>query len=192
MEMQRNWIGKSLGALVDFQVDGHPEKISVFTTRIDTIFGVTFLVLAPESELTPKLTTPEQEKEVTAYVEMAKNRSERDRISDAKNVTGVFTGSYVIHPFSNEKVPIWIADYVLADYGTGAVMAVPSGDQRDFDFAKKFDLPITQIIDQQVITETEADPTKEGQMINSGFLNGLTPIEAMERGIEEVEKRQAG
>ncbi len=191
-EMQRNWIGKSFGAQVDFQINGHDEKITVFTTRIDTIFGVTFLVLAPESELTSKLTTAENEKAVEAYVEVAKNRSERDRMSDAKNVTGVFTGSYVIHPFTQEKIPIWIADYVLADYGTGAVMAVPSGDQRDFDFAKKFDLPIVQIIDSQVITETEADPTKEGNLINSDFLNGLTPVEAMERGSDEVEKQKVG
>lgn len=191
-EMQRNWIGKSFGAQVDFQVDGHDEKITVFTTRVDTIFGVTFLVLAPESELTPKLTTAENEKAIQEYVEVAKNRSERDRMSDAKNVTGVFTGSYVIHPFSGAKIPIWIADYVLADYGTGAVMAVPSGDQRDFDFAKKFDLPITQIIDSQVITETEADPTKEGKVINSDFLNGLSPTEAMDRGSDEIEKRKVG
>lgn len=191
-EMQRNWIGKSLGAQVDFQIDGHDEKITVFTTRVDTIYGVTFLVLAPESELTPQLTTADNKKAVEEYVEVAKNRSERDRMSDAKNVTGVFTGSYVIHPFSGEKLPIWIADYVLADYGTGAVMAVPSGDQRDFDFAKKFDLPIVQIIDAQVITDTEADPTKEGKLINSDFLNGLSPTEAMVRGTEEVEKKNVG
>lgn len=191
-EMQRNWIGKSLGAEVDFPIDGLDESIRVFTTRIDTIFGVTFMVLAPESELVDRLTTPEQKQEVSAYVEMAKNRSERDRMSDAKNVTGVFTGNYVRHPFTNEKLPIWIADYVLAGYGTGAVMAVPSGDQRDFDFAKKFDLPIPLINDAQVLTETEADPTKEGKIINSDFLNGLTPFEAMEKGIEEVEKRGIG
>ena len=191
-EMQRNWIGKSFGAEVDFQVDGHNEIITVFTTRIDTIFGVTFMVLAPESDLAVKLTTAEQSKEVNEYIEMAKNRSERDRMSDAKNVTGVFTGSYVIHPFTQEKVPVWIADYVLAGYGTGAVMAVPSGDQRDFDFAKKFDLPIVQVSDAQVITETEADPTKSGKVINSGFLNGMSPLEALEKGVEEVEKRKIG
>lgn len=191
-EMQRNWIGKSFGAQVDFQVDGHDEKITVFTTRIDTIFGVTFMVLAPESDLTAKLTTADQEKAVKEYVEIAKNRSERERMSDAKNVTGVFSGSYALHPFTGDKVPIWIADYVLADYGTGAVMAVPSGDQRDFDFAKKFDLPIVQINEAQVITETEADPTKEGKVINSDFLNGLSPIEAMDRGSDEVEKRGLG
>lgn len=191
-EIQRNWIGKSFGAEIDFPVDGVNENISVFTTRIDTIFGVSFMVLAPESDLAKHLTTSDQHKEVDAYIELAKNRSERDRMSDAKNVTGVFTGSYAIHPFSGDKLPIWIADYVLAGYGTGAVMAVPSGDQRDFDFAKKFDLPIPLINDAQVLTETEADPTKEGKIINSDFLNGLSPAQAIERGIQEVEKRKIG
>ncbi|MEQ6165584.1 leucine--tRNA ligase [Ekhidna sp. MALMAid0563] len=191
-EMQRNWIGKSFGAEVDFDVEGSEEKIRVFTTRIDTIFGVSFMVLAPESELAIKLTTNDQKKEVEAYVEAAKNRSERERMSDTKHVSGVFTGSYAIHPFSGEKIPVYIADYVLAGYGTGAVMAVPSGDQRDFDFAKKFDLPIPVINDAQKLTETEADPTKEGKIINSDFLNGLSPEEAMERGIQEVEKLGIG
>lgn len=191
-EMQRNWIGKSFGAEVDFQIEHSEEKITVFTTRIDTIYGVTFMVLAPESELVDQLTTNENKKKVADYVEVAKNRSERDRMSDAKNVTGVFTGSYVIHPFTNEKIPVWIADYVLAGYGTGAVMAVPSGDQRDFDFAKHFDLPIVKINDAQVITESEADPTKDGKIINSGFLDGLSPLEAMEKGIDEVERRGIG
>ena len=191
-EIQRNWIGKSYGAEMDFKVETKEAAIRVFTTRMDTVFGVTFLVLAPESELVPTLTTDEQRAEVETYVEAAKNRLERDRMSDAKNITGVFTGSYAIHPFSGEKVPIWIADYVLAGYGTGAVMAVPSGDQRDFDFAKHFDLPIVQIIDAQKITETEADPTKDGKVINSDFLNGLTPLEAIDKGIEELEKRGIG
>ncbi|WP_370090426.1 leucine--tRNA ligase [Ekhidna sp.] len=191
-EMQRNWIGKSYGAEIDFDIDGHDEKIRVFTTRIDTIFGVSFMVLAPESELVPTITTDEQKQAVVEYVEVAKNRSERERMSDAKNVTGVFTGSYAIHPFSGDKIPVYIADYVLAGYGTGAVMAVPSGDQRDFDFAKKFDLPIPIINDAQVLTETEADPTKEGKIINSDFLNGLSPANAIERGIQEVEKRGIG
>ena len=191
-EIQRNWIGKSFGAEIDFKVDGSEEKISVFTTRVDTIFGVTFMVLAPESELATSLTTSSQKVEVEEYIELAKNRSERDRMSDAKNVTGVFTGSYAIHPFTQEKIPIWIADYVLAGYGTGAVMAVPSGDQRDFDFAKHFNLPIVKINDAQNITDTEADPTKDGKIINSDFLNGLTPKEAIAAGIEEVEKRGIG
>lgn len=191
-EMQRNWIGKSYGAEIDFPIENSNEKISVFTTRIDTIYGVTFMVLAPESELVPLLTTEEQKNSVNEYIDIAKNRSERERMSDAKNVTGVFTGSYAIHPFSGEKLPVWIADYVLAGYGTGAVMAVPSGDQRDFDFAKKFDLPIVQINDAQEVTETDADPTKDGKIINSDFLNGLSPSEAMEKGIEEVGKRNIG
>ncbi len=191
-ETQRNWIGKSFGAEIDFPIEDSEKKISVFTTRIDTIFGVTFMVLAPESELVSQLTTSEHHEEVNTYVETAKNRSERERMTEVKNVSGVFTGSYAIHPFTKEKIPVWVADYVLAGYGTGAVMAVPSGDQRDFDFAKHFDLPITKINDAQQLTETEADPTKEGKIINSDFLNGLPPIEAMEKGIEEVEKRKLG
>ncbi|MEP5105785.1 MAG: leucine--tRNA ligase [Ekhidna sp.] len=191
-EMQRNWIGKSYGAEIDFSVVNSSHKIRVFTTRIDTIFGVSFMVLAPESELVVELTTEEQKTEIEEYVVAAKNRSERERMSDAKNVTGVFTGRYAEHPFSGEKIPVYIADYVLAGYGTGAVMAVPSGDQRDFDFAKKFNLPIPLINDAQKLTKTEADPTKEGKIINSDFLDGLSPTEAMERGIEEVEKRGIG
>ncbi len=191
-EMQRNWIGKSYGTEIDFEVENTSKKITVFTTRIDTLFGVTFMVLAPESELVSSLTTPDQKNEVDAYIEIAKNRLEVDRMRDTKKVTGVFTGSYAIHPFSGKKMPIWIADYVLAGYGTGAVMAVPSGDQRDFDFAKHFDLPIITINDAQVLTDTEADPTKKGKIINSDFLNGLSPEEAIERGIEEVEKKDIG
>ncbi|WP_424961090.1 leucine--tRNA ligase [Ekhidna sp.] len=191
-EMQRNWIGKSYGAEIDFDIEDSEEKIRVFTTRIDTIFGVSFMVLAPESELALKLTTTDQRNEVEKYVEAAKNRSERERMSDTKHVSGVFTGSYAVHPFSGDKIPVYIADYVLAGYGTGAVMAVPSGDQRDFDFAKKFDLPKPIINDAQKLTETEADSTKEGKIINSDFLNGLSTEEAMERGIQEVEKRGIG
>ncbi|MDG1105396.1 MAG: leucine--tRNA ligase [Cyclobacteriaceae bacterium] len=187
-DMQRNWIGKSIGAEIDFNFEHSKDFIKVFTTRVDTIFGVTFLVVAPESDLTLKLTTPNQSHAVTTYVEATKARSERDRISNVKQVSGVFTGSYVLHPFTGQKVPVWIADYVLSGYGTGAVMAVPSGDQRDFDFAKKYKLPITQIIDAQIITETEADPTKDGKMINSDFLNGLKPKDAMLKGIEALEK----
>lgn len=190
-EMQRNWIGKSVGAEVDFKVAGHDETIRIFTTRMDTIFGATFLVLAPESELVEKLITPEQKDEVLKYVEVAKNRSERERMMDVKHVTGVFTGSYVEHPFSGEKLPIWVADYVLAGYGTGAVMAVPSGDQRDYDFAKHFDLPIVKINDAMQIEE-QADATRDGKITNSDFLNGLTPDEAIKKGIEELEQRGIG
>ena len=191
-DMQRNWIGKSIGAEIDFNFEHSKNFIKVFTTRVDTIFGVTFLVVAPESDLTLKLTTSDQSHAVTAYVEATKAKSERDRISNVKQVSGVFTGSYVLHPFTSQKVPVWIADYVLSGYGTGAVMAVPSGDQRDFDFAKKYKLPITQIIDAQIITETEADPTKDGKMINSDFLNGLNPKDAMLKGIEALEKIAMG
>ncbi|CAD5258264.1 MULTISPECIES: leucine--tRNA ligase [unclassified Imperialibacter] len=191
-EMQRNWIGKSIGAEVDFKIENSEKSIRVFTTRIDTIYGVTFMVLAPEADIVKELTTTEQKAEVEQYVEVAKNRSERDRMSDVKTVSGVFTGSYVINPFSGERVPIYIADYVLAGYGTGAVMAVPSGDQRDFNFAKHFGLPITQIIDEQKITDTEADPTKQGKMVNSGMLNGLTPLEAIEKAGQYVEEKGIG
>ncbi|MEQ8808022.1 MAG: class I tRNA ligase family protein, partial [Imperialibacter sp.] len=191
-EMQRNWIGKSIGAEVDFKIENSEKNIRVFTTRIDTIYGVTFMVLAPEADIVKELTTAAQKAEIEQYVEVAKNRSERDRMSDVKTVSGVFTGSYVINPFSGEKVPIYIADYVLAGYGTGAVMAVPSGDQRDFNFAKHFGLPITQIIDEQKITDTEADPTKQGKMVNSGMLNGLSPLEAIEKAGQYVEDKGIG
>ncbi|WP_421868941.1 leucine--tRNA ligase [Marinoscillum sp.] len=168
------------------------KKITVFTTRIDTIYGVTFMVLAPEADIVKEITTDEQRAEVEAYVEVAKNRSERERMSDVKTVSGVFTGSYVLNPFSGEKVPVYIADYVLAGYGTGAVMAVPSGDQRDFDFAKHFDLPIVQVIDQQNITDTEADPTKEGKMVNSGILDGLSPLDAIQKANEYIVEKGLG
>lgn len=191
-DMQRNWIGKSHGAEVAFQIENSDKKITVFTTRIDTIYGVTFMVLAPESEIVKELTTPEQKEKIEAYVAMAKNKSERERMSDVKTISGEFTGSYVINPFSGEKVPVWIADYVLAGYGTGAVMAVPSGDQRDFDFAKYFGLPIVKIIDQQQVTDTEADPTKEGKMINSGMLNGLSPLEAIEKANAYIVEKGIG
>ena len=191
-DMQRNWIGKSFGAEVDFQLENFDKKITVFTTRIDTIYGVTFMVLAPEADIVKEITTPEQKAEVEAYVEVAKNRSERERMSDVKTVSGVFTGSYVLNPFSGEKVPVYIADYVLAGYGTGAVMAVPSGDQRDFDFAKHFDLPIIQVIDTQKITDTEADPTKEGKMVNSGILDGLAPLDAIQKANEYIVEKGLG
>ncbi|UII26602.1 leucine--tRNA ligase [Fulvivirga maritima] len=190
-EMQRNWIGKSMGAELDFKVEGHDIDITVFTTRIDTIFGVTYLALAPESELVKQLVTEDQKETVMAYAEKAANRSERERMTDVKTITGAFTGAYAIHPFSGEQVPIWVADYVLAGYGTGAVMAVPAGDQRDYDFAKHFDLPIVPIIEGANIEEA-ADPTKEGIMINSGFLNRLSPKEAILKGIEELEKQGIG
>ncbi|MBO6660565.1 MAG: leucine--tRNA ligase [Roseivirga sp.] len=190
-EMQRNWIGKSKGAEVRFQVENSDLEIEVFTTRIDTIFGVTFLSLAPESELTTQLTTADQKEAVEAYVAQAATRSERDRMADVKTISGVFTGSYAINPYNGEKVPVWVADYVLAGYGTGAVMAVPCGDQRDYDFAKHFDLPIVPVIKDADISE-QADPTKEGTMINSGFLDGLTCLEAIDKAIAFAEGKGVG
>lgn len=190
-EMQRNWIGKSKGAELRFQVENSDLEIEVFTTRIDTIFGVTFLSLAPESELTAQLTTPDQKEAVEAYVAQAATRSERDRMADVKTISGVFTGSYAINPFNGKKVPVWVADYVLAGYGTGAVMAVPCGDQRDYDFAKHFDLPIVPVIKDADISEA-ADPTKDGIMINSGFLDGLGCYEAIDKAIEFAEEKGVG
>jgi leucyl-tRNA synthetase len=186
-EMQRNWIGKSIGCELDFQIDGFAEKIRVFTTRIDTIFGVTFMVLAPEHELVEKITTPEQRDEVLRYVEVAKNRSERERMSEVKRISGAFTGAYVINPFNQERVPVWIADYVLAGYGTGAVMAVPSSDTRDYAFAKHFNLPVVDVLEGPTsdITKDNFDP-KSGTMINSGFLNGLDWKIAIDKALDKV------
>lgn len=189
VEMQRNWIGKSVGASVTFlQEKGN---ISVFTTRVDTIFGVSFIVLAPEHELVDSLTTDAQREEVERYKEKTAKKSELDRMADAKTVSGAFTGSYATHPLTGEEIPIWIADYVLAGYGTGAVMAVPSGDQRDYLFAKHFNLPIIPISDAQNL-ETEADPTKEGRYINSDFINGMTYDEAVPALIERLEELGLG
>lgn len=184
-EIQKNWIGKSVGALVKF------EDIEVFTTRVDTLYGVSFLAIAPEHELVPKLTTPEQKDAIEAYITQTKKKSELDRMADVKTVSGAFTGSYVTNPINGEKVPVWIADYVLAGYGTGAVMAVPSGDQRDYLFAKHFNLPIIQILDSQVIDE-QADPTKEGKYVNSGIINGLYYKDAVTVVVQELEKLNAG
>ncbi|HTM99236.1 MAG TPA: class I tRNA ligase family protein, partial [Pedobacter sp.] len=188
-EMQRNWIGKSVGASVRFNLEdaGHSavqaprsaSYIEVFTTRVDTIFGVSFIVLAPEHELVKSLTTESQRSAIENYIAQTKKKSELDRMADTKTVSGAFTGSYVINPVNNEKVPIWIADYVLAGYGTGAVMGVPSGDQRDWLFATHFNLPIIQILDGQKNIEVEADPTKEGRYINSGFIDNLGYKEAI-------------
>ncbi len=193
-EMQRNWIGKSRGCEVEFSVGPgllRGAKIKVFTTRVDTIFGVTFLVLAPEHELVDKITTDEQRNAVTDYIQVAKNRSERERMSEVKRVSGVFTGAYAINPFNNQKIPIWIADYVLAGYGTGAVMAVPGHDERDHRFAKQFGLPIAQVVEGPDVQE-EAFVSWDAKIINSGFLNGLTVNEAIEAGIKFVEEKGIG
>ena len=190
-EMQRNWIGKSVGALVKFPISSS-KVIEVFTTRVDTIYGTTFLVLAPEHEYVSELTTPEQETEIQNYIDQTKKKTELDRMADTKTVSGAFTGSYARHPITNEPIPIWIADYVLAGYGTGAVMAVPSGDQRDWLFASKFGLPIVAISDAQTNLDQEADPTKEGHYINSGIINGLNYKEATSTLIAKLEELGAG
>lgn len=191
-EMQRNWIGKSVGALVSFKLNGHQGAVDVFTTRVDTIFGATFLVLAPEHELVERLTTSDRKKEIADYIVQTKKKSELDRMADTKTVSGAFTGSYALHPVSGEKIPVWIADYVLAGYGTGAVMAVPSGDQRDWLFATKFGLPIVAISDAQVDLDKQADPTKEGKYINSGLINGLSYKEATTALINKLEELGVG
>jgi leucyl-tRNA synthetase len=192
-EMQRNWIGKSIGCELDFELAGHSEKIRVFTTRIDTIYGVTFMVLAPEHELVANITTDAQRDEVTKYVDVAKNRSERERMSEVKRISGAFTGAFAINPFNGEKIPVWIADYVLAGYGTGAVMAVPSSDTRDYAFAKYFNLPVIDILEGPVsdITKENFDP-KSGRMINSDFINGLDWTVAIEKALDKVESMKIG
>lgn len=187
-EMQRNWIGKSVGTSVKFQICPSPHLpegeglseafIEVFTTRVDTIYGVSYVVLAPEHEWVAQLTTPAQKEAVESYIAQTKKKSELDRMADTKTVSGAFTGAYVINPVSGEKIPLWIADYVLAGYGTGAVMGVPSGDQRDWLFATHFNLPIVQILNAQKDLDTQADPTKEGTYINSDLINGLNYKEA--------------
>ncbi len=191
-DSQTNWIGRSQGAMVSFKVDGFDAKIDVFTTRPDTIYGVSFMTLAPEHELVSKITTDAQKADVEAYIEATAKRSERDRMADVKTISGAFTGAYAIHPFSGEKVQIWIGDYVLAGYGTGAVMAVPCGDQRDYDFAKHFEIPIPNIFEGVDISEA-AHADKEGTVIaNSDFLSGLKYKKALKLAIYELEKRGFG
>jgi len=191
-ETQRNWIGKSVGASVTFNVKGHDEVIDVFTTRPDTIFGVSFMTLAPEHELVSLITTSEQKTDVEGYIEATAKRSERDRMADVKTISGVFTGAYAEHPFTKEPIPIWIGDYVLAGYGTGAVMSVPCGDQRDYDFAKHFNIPIPNIFEGIDISE-EAFADKEKTIIgNSDFLNGLKYKKALKTAIYELEKLGQG
>jgi len=191
-EMQRNWIGKSVGSSVTFQVKGHNENIDVFTTRPDTIFGASFMTLAPEHELVDLITTTDQKAEVDAYIEATAKRSERDRMADVKTISGVFTGAYAEHPFSQEPIPIWIGDYVLAGYGTGAVMSVPCGDERDYAFAKHFNIPIPNIFDGVDISE-EAFADKDKTVIeNSDFLNGLNYKDATKKAIDELEQLGQG
>ncbi|KGE12777.1 leucine--tRNA ligase [Sphingobacterium deserti] len=191
IEMQRNWIGKSVGASVKFAVPQINSDIEVFTTRVDTIYGVSFIVLAPEHELVEALTTEGQRTEVESYKDRTSKKSELDRMADTKTVSGAFTGSFAKHPLTGEDVQIWIADYVLASYGTGAVMAVPSADQRDYLFAKFFDLPIIPISDTQEIEEA-ADANKNGRYINSDFINGLTYQEAVPALIDRLAELKRG
>jgi len=190
-EQQKNWIGRSEGASILFQLADHDEKIEVFTTRPDTIFGVSFMVLAPEHELVTKITTAAQKADVESYILKTKNRSERERIADVKTVSGAFTGAYVLHPFSQQPIAVWIADYVLAGYGTGAVMAVPGGDERDWRFAKHFGLPIIDVVEGSEI-ELAANASKDARMINSDFLNGLVAKDAIAVAIKSLENLGCG
>jgi len=189
-ETQRNWIGRSEGAEMKFKVKDLDVELEIFTTRADTIFGVTFMVLAPESEYVDMLVKPEQCEAVEKYIADTKKRTERDRIADRK-VSGVFSGSYAINPLNGKEIPIWIADYVLAGYGTGAIMAVPGHDSRDHAFAKHFDLPIIPLIEGCDVSEESFD-AKEGIVMNSGFLNGLTVKEAIEKAKEYVKEKEIG
>lgn len=197
-EIQRYWIGKSIGASVNFPVDGYKHELNIFTTRPDTLYGATFMVLAPEHEIVREITTPENQQEVEEYIQWASNRNERERIADAKNITGVFTGAYGINPLTNEKIPIWIADYVLMGYGTGAIMAVPAHDSRDFAFAKHFNLPIKQVVVAE--NDQPTDPAnwedsydaKEGKLINSEIINGLNVADAIEKISRHIEEKELG
>lgn len=191
-DAQTYWIGRSEGAMVSFKVEGYNANIEVFTTRPDTIFGVSFMTLAPEHDLVSKITTAAQKNAVENYIKATAKRSELDRMADVKTISGVFTGAYAVHPFTKKQVPIWIGDYVLASYGTGAVMAVPCGDQRDYDFAKHFNLEIPNIFKDVDISQ-EAFTSKDTAVIaNSDFLNGLPYKKAMTTIINEIEKRNLG
>ncbi|HEY0030745.1 MAG TPA: leucine--tRNA ligase [Bacteroidia bacterium] len=190
-EAQRNWIGKSEGTSLKFKVEKSDAEIEVFTTRPDTVFGVSFVTLAPEHELVSQLTTAAQKKAVEEYITFAKNRSERERMADVKKITGVFTGAHVIHPFTGKQIPIWIGDYVLAGYGTGAVMAVPGHDSRDYAFAKHFELPILEVVAGGDLSKESYD-AKEGKLINSEFLNGLEVKEAVKKIIAAIEDKGIG
>ncbi|WP_291052247.1 MULTISPECIES: leucine--tRNA ligase [unclassified Empedobacter] len=191
-ESQKNWIGKSQGASIFFDVVGNDDKIEVFTTRPDTVFGVSYVTLAPEHPLVSQITTAEHKAKVDAYVDYTSKRSERDRLADAKNITGEFTGAYAIHPFTGKQIPIWIGDYVLASYGTGAVMAVPAGDERDFAFANHFNLPIINIFKDQDISEAAFTEKGGFELQDSDFLNGLDYKQAVAKAIEALEEKGFG
>ncbi|HSV11639.1 MAG TPA: class I tRNA ligase family protein, partial [Hanamia sp.] len=190
-EMQRNWIGRSEGAELQFTIQDSPLTVDVYTTRPDTIFGVDFLVLAPEHELVNQITTEAQRSSIDEYLTYVKSRSDRERLAEVKQITGCFTGSYAINPFDGKQIPIWIAEYVLAGYGTGAIMAVPCGDQRDFDFATHFNIPITNIIGKD-FNGKEANPTKDATLENSGFLNGMIMKDALPVAINKIEELGIG
>ena len=192
-EMQRNWIGRSEGTEMVFNTicDGREMPVTIFTTRVDTIYGVTFMVLAPESDLVPQLTAADRKAEVEEYLKYVKKKTERERIAETKTVTGVFSGAYGINPVTGQKVPIWISEYVLAGYGTGAIMAVPAHDSRDYAFAKKFGLPIVPIIEGCDVSEESFD-AKDGILCNSGFLNGMTVKQAIEAAKDYVEEKGLG
>lgn len=190
-DIQRNWIGKSVGAELEFKIQHSEFKIKVFTTRPDTIFGVDFMVIAPEHELVKQITTDAQREDIEKYLKYVESRSEVDRMAEVKKITGAFTGAYATNPFNGNQIPIWISEYVLAGYGTGAIMAVPCGDERDHKFAKHFKLPITNIIGSHYNGE-EANPTKDAILENSGFLNGLVMRDAIDVAIRELEKRGIG
>jgi leucyl-tRNA synthetase len=192
-EMQRNWIGKSQGAEITFAIKGANthQSLEVYTTRPDTIFGVDFMVVAPEHDLVKLITTPAQQGAIEDYLTYVQSRSERERMAEVKQITGCFTGAYAINPFDGREIPIWISEYVLAGYGTGAIMAVPCGDQRDFLFAKHFNIPITNIIGD-AFTGEEANPTKEGTLQNSGFLNGMDMKAASNLVISKLEEMGIG
>ena len=197
-EIQRNWIGRSEGCSAEFAIKGFDQKLEIFTTRADTMFGVTFMVLAPEHPFVKAITTPGCRARVEEYVQWAKNRSERERMTEVKKVTGEFTGAYAINPLSGEEIPVWVADYVLMGYGTGAIMAVPGHDSRDFAFARHFGLPVRQVVSRK--GETPVDPSewedsydsKEGVMINSGFITGLEVKEAITTTIRKIEELGIG
>lgn len=193
-EAQRNWIGRSQGCSIKFRISNFEGDIEVFTTRPDTLFGVSYLTLAPEHELVDKIVSPEQKDKVSAYVTYAKNRSERERMADVKKVTGEFTGAYAIHPFTNEKIPVWIGDYVLAGYGTGAVMAVPAHDERDHAFARHFGLPLKQVIElpEGWDLQKASYDEKKGKVINSDFMNGMEVVDAIKECIQRIENHKFG
>ena len=190
-EIQRNWIGRSVGAQVFFDIEGSERKLEIFTTRPDTIFGVTFMVIAPEHEWVSELTTPDNRAAVEGYIEQTKKRSERERIAETRRVSGVATGSYAVNPFTGKAIPIYISDYVLAGYGTGAIMAVPAHDSRDYAFARHFGLEIVPVVEGGDI-EKESYDAKSGRMINSGFLTGMDVKEAIPAMFDEVERRGLG